>query len=265
MAMRSWMMMAMLIFLTACEEAIDRPIAYVDNDLIIVEGVLTNERANHLVKLTRPHAAQNENPEPVSGATVQILAGSNRYTLVEFPGESGHYYTPEFRALTGVTYSLVIQIGEKQFTAQDSAVPVEPLRPLLYRRVNEQFVLTPDDNGRDPHYTTHWLTWKHTNNCQPGEACQAKLIFYNLQNIDVNEIFKPDQEALRFPRFTIVVRKKFSASPAYKEFLRSMLSETQWRGGVFDVQRANVPTNLSAGAIGFFAVSTVVADTTILN
>jgi hypothetical protein len=44
-----------------------------------------------------------------------------------------------------------------------------------------------------------------------------------------------------------------------------VLSETEWRGGAFDVQRENVPTNLSKGAIGFFAVSTVLSDTTIIT
>ena len=62
----------------------------------------------------------------------------------------------------------------------------------------------------------------------------------------------------------MISRKKFSASPAYKAFLRGVLSETEWRGGVFDVERANAPTNLSEGAIGFFAVSTVVSDTTVV-
>ena len=44
-----------------------------------------------------------------------------------------------------------------------------------------------------------------------------------------------------------------------------MLSETEWRGGLFDVKRANVITNLSEGAVGFFAVSTVVTDTTTVD
>jgi hypothetical protein len=40
-----------------------------------------------------------------------------------------------------------------------------------------------------------------------------------------------------------------------------MLMETEWRGGIFDVQHGNVITNLSSGAIGYFAASTVVTDT----
>ena len=55
-------------------------------------------------------------------------------------------------------------------------------------------------------------------------------------------------------------------SSRYQEYLRSLLSETEWRGGVFDVEKANVKTNMSEGAIGFFAVTTVVSDTiTVIN
>jgi hypothetical protein len=44
-----------------------------------------------------------------------------------------------------------------------------------------------------------------------------------------------------------------------------MLSETEWRGGVFDVQRDNVSTNINGGGAGFFAVSTVLKDTMVVN
>ena len=38
--------------------------------------------------------------------------------------------------------------------------------------------------------------------------------------------------------------------------------ESEWRGGLFDVERGNITTNLSEGAIGYFAASTVITDTT---
>jgi hypothetical protein len=89
-------------------------------------------------------------------------------------------------------------------------------------------------------------------------------VYYDLKAIDVSEIYKPGKADFNFPLNTIVIRKRYSVSPSYKAFLRAVLSETEWRGGVFDAQRADVPTNLSQGAIGFFAVSTVVSDTTII-
>jgi hypothetical protein len=63
---------------------------------------------------------------------------------------------------------------------------------------------------------------------------------------------------------TKIIRTKYAVSPAYREFLRSMLSETEWHGGIFDVQPAPVGTNLSDGAIGFFAVTTIVSDTIVI-
>jgi hypothetical protein len=51
---------------------------------------------------------------------------------------------------------------------------------------------------------------------------------------------------------------------AHAAFIRTLLSETEWRGGLFDVQPGNVQTNLSEGAVGYFAVSTVVGDSTII-
>jgi hypothetical protein len=41
--------------------------------------------------------------------------------------------------------------------------------------------------------------------------------------------------------------------------------ETEWSGGVFDVQHGNVNTNLSNGALGFFGVCMVVIDTIVFK
>jgi hypothetical protein len=43
-------------------------------------------------------------------------------------------------------------------------------------------------------------------------------------------------------------------TPEYAEFIREVLQETQWQGGLFNTIPANVPTNLSPGGAGFFAV-----------
>jgi hypothetical protein len=250
---------------TACEEAIDRPPDSANTDLLVVEAVLTNERIRHLVKLTKPYQSQNIIPAPASGAVVTLDDGNQSATLVEFPSGSGHYYTPEFRAVTGVTYTLSISYEGRNFVAHDRAVPVDPLEPLGFRKSGDGYMLTAQPSGQDPYYINHTLTWKHTSACANGSDCTGKVVFYDLKTIDVNEIFKPEKEDFVFPQNTIVIRKKFSVSDGYRTFLRSMLSETEWRGGVFDVQRANVPTNLSAGAVGFFAVSTVVSDTTVVR
>jgi hypothetical protein len=253
-------------FLFGCEETVDLPLASSSTDLIVVEGIVTNEKINHKIKLTKPYLSQNEIAEPIAGAIV-TLAEDNVvvYNLTETPIGSGEYFTPELRAVSGKSYTLKISYNGKEFTAQDSPVPVEPLTPINYYSNQEKYLLTFKESGQDPNFIEYNIDWESTPACTSNLSCKGKLIYYDLKNVDVNELYKPDKTDFYFPLNTTIIRKKYSVSDSYKTFLRSMLTETEWRGGVFDVQRADVPTNLSKGAVGFFAVSTVVTDTTVVK
>ncbi len=255
----------MWALLISCEEVpIDFPLQSQQLNVLVVEGILTNERINHRIRISRPYTTQNGTPVPVAGAIVSITDGTSSVILTEVPAGSGEYFTPQVRAVFGRTYTLYIQYQGKNYFAQDSSVPVEPLQALDYRRVGEQYTLNLYRTGQDPNFIGHQISWSNTPTCTAGITCEGRIVYYDLKTVDVNEIFKPDKAEFNFPVGSIVIRKKYSVSPAYKTFLRSVLSETEWRGGVFDVQRADVATNLSEGAIGFFAVTTVVSDTTIV-
>jgi hypothetical protein len=254
----------MLIFaLVACEEIIDNERSSADPDLIVVEGIITNERLNHKIKLSLPYRDQNGKIKPVSGSLLKITDGEDTVMLTEIPSGSGEYYTPSGRAVFGKTYTLIIEHQGKIFFASDSGEPVAPLPEISFAENNGNFSLINNPSGEEPNFIDHRITWRHTPACE-GE-CEGSVIYYDLKTVDVNEFYKPRNEKFTFPENTIIIRKKFSVSPAFKAYLRAMMSETTWRGGVFDVERDNVPTNLSEGATGFFAVSTVVSDTTIVK
>lgn len=255
---------ALLAF--SCEEPIDKPLQTVDSDLLVVDAVITNEKINHKITLSHPYQSVNGIANPASGATVYLIEGNSVvYNTFEFPASSGVYYTEELVAVFGKPYTLLVQYQGENFTAQSGSVPVEPLPTFEYERVTDDYYrLIINDSGSDPNFVDYTVTWKTTSFCQPGDLCAGRVVHYDLKTIDVNELFKPDQADFVFPVGSIVIRKKYSVSPDYKNFLRSVLSETQWRGGVFDVQRANPVSNLSDGAIGYFAVASVVSDTTII-
>lgn len=264
--MKGFRFFMIILFLTiACEERIDLSSSPEDTGLLVVEGVLTNERKNHLVKLSLPYKAQNGKSQPATGALVWVTEDNTLYPLTEFPTGSGNYYTPDMRAVTGKSYTLTIQYNGREYSAADSPVPVQPLRGLKYSDTNEGYKLTLDPEGDDANYIEHTFSWENTPACVAGTSCAGKIIYYDLKTIDVNELYKPEKEPFYFPKQTTVVRRKYSVSPAYRAFLRSVLSETEWRGGVFDVQQSNALTNLSEGAIGFFAVCSVVSDSTVVQ
>ncbi len=254
----------LLIFLTfSCEERFDAELPTEDIGLLAVEAVLTNENISHKVRLSFPYQQLNGQPTPASGALVQVAeGGSTVYPFTEDPLNPGEYYSTPFRAVFGVSYALQIILNGNSYLAQDSSVPVGPLSPLDYRNVDGQYELVLVETGSEPYYIDHEISWQNTSACEPGNLCEGRQVFYDLKSIDVNETFKPGKTPFLFPAGSQIIRRKYSVSPAYRLFLRAVLSETEWRGGPFDVDRANPATNLSAGATGFFAVTTVVSDTT---
>ena len=80
--------------LFACEESFQSTNVYQQADLIVVEGVMTNEKKNHEVSLSRIYLNQNGVSATVSGADVIIVSGDSTFTLTETPAGSGKYVTP---------------------------------------------------------------------------------------------------------------------------------------------------------------------------
>lgn len=266
--MNRFILCLLVVTLFSCsEEKFDKPLKTIDSDLLVVEGVLTNEKMSHVIKLSHPYQNLNGEAKTVSGAIVSIFEGNEKvYSVLETPMGSGNYLTEEMTAVFGKKYTLLIQYQGKNFFAVASSVPVEPMNKLQYNKGGDEwYQLQLNDSGSDPNYIDYHISWTNTPECQSGTLCEGRMIYYDLKTVDINSLFKPDKENFLFPVNAIVIRKKYSVSQEYKAYLRSALSETEWRGGAFDVQRENIPTNLSEGAIGFFAVSTVLSDTTIIT
>lgn len=251
--------------MVACEEASNLTPDTQPTGYVVVEGILTNELKSHSIRLTHTYETLNKKPVAISGAAVTLSDGISLISLAEVVAGSGEYLTPPMRAVVGRTYIVTITFQGKQYTAQDSPVGVEPLAAIKMHATGDQYELDLSPSGEQPNFIEHSISWAGTPSCQSSNDCQGRLIFYDLKTTDVNDIFKPGKATFTLPRGSVIIRRKHSVSEGYRAFLRSMLSETEWRGGVFDVQRANVSTNLSAGAIGFFAVSTVVSDTTVVQ
>ncbi len=257
-------------FTLGCEEQIAWPLNNQNSDLIVVEGVLTNEKKQHVIKLSKPYVEQNLVPEIISGAilTIKEIDTNNITThlLTESPTHSGTYLTDSIRAVTDKSYTLTILHNNKSYEASDTQPPTEPMLVIDYSlKTDSTYILNFNTSGDTPNYIKHYLNWQGTDGCAISKACEAALIFYDLKTVDINQQFAPNQEVVEFPKGTIIIRKKYSVSNAYQEYLRGMLFETAWRGGLFDVYQANAASNLSEGAIGFFAVSTVLSDTTIIK
>jgi hypothetical protein len=172
------------------------------------------------------------------------------------------------QAVVDKSYLLYIRLDGHEYSAAAFMEPVSPIKPLSYKLVNQESQLYEINfqDSDEPSKKEYWISWGHLPGYGdlPLNETLARTYHYTLESIDVNQLFKPDKDNIRFPTGSVVLRRKYSMSAAQQEFYRTFLSETQWRGSPFDIQKANVTTNLSEGAVGFFSVSAVVSDTTLI-
>lgn len=252
--------------LVSCDEQVDWELQYLEEDLLVVEGKISSEHKRHQVKVSRPVYGMNGEPEAVPGAQLDFFDGRQRFSLSEDPSRPGIYLTDSsFAAQPGQFYQLRIQHGDKRIRAVSFMVEVAPFQRINVHRVQadpplfEAFIT----DSEEPSIVRLELDWSHVRGYEdlPDSATHAVIYHYSLNSVDVNEIFKPAQEHVRFPPGTIVFREKESVSPWYAEYLRGMLSETNWRGGMFDVLPGNARTNMEGSAIGFFTAADILRDT----
>lgn len=254
----------------SCTEEIDWDLKYMEEDLLVVEGKITNEVKSHEVKLTLPVFEMNQTPRFVSGAVVEINDGRMVHTLREDPARPGIYRTaPDFAAEVNRFYQLRIRYRGRTVKGLTQAKPVDEFQKMRLARVQEQPPLyrATISNSNNPAIVRLELDWSHVEGYDtlPASRNHALIYHYTLNSVDVNRFFSPDQEEVLFPPGTIVFREKESVPPGYEDFLRGMLSETDWRGGIFDVLPGNAQTNMSEGAIGYFTAATVIRDTIIVE
>jgi hypothetical protein len=252
------------VWLIACEEPVDwnTPEGI---PVLTVDGMITNEQTKPQVILKWSSPFLDGNFPAASGATVLITDLDTICYLPESSLNPGHYNTQgNVQGVLNKTYYLRINLNGRTYSASTSMVPVTPMTEMMIRPSGNNdslYTLVPQESDI-PAMIEYRLDWSDVTGYDtlPPEKNHAFLRYFTLQNIDANAIFKPTEEEIFFPRGTKIVRKKYALSPGYQEYWRTLLSETAWRGSIFDVEPGNIATNLSEGATGYFAACTVLSD-----
>jgi hypothetical protein len=229
----------------------------------VVDCIITNELKYQELRLYQSADTMNTMPAGISGASIVLSDGTNTMEFGEDAFEAGRYVSEApFRAAAGNRYRLTVTYGGISDTAYASMTAVTPL---------EQFEIVPYDSlsrfifhsGSQPSMTEVCYDWSDAEvYCEKYGSCKASEVFYTLDNIDISKQFAPDKQIIPFPENTRIIRRKYSLSDDHQRFIRSLLLETDWRGGLFDTEQGNVPTNFSHGVRGWFAACMVVSDTT---
>lgn len=261
----SWVIFATFLFMISCESEYTWNIKSSDKKALIVDGIITNEYKPQCIKLSLLNNDLNMPYSAVSGAAVNVNNGTSTYTFSESVTEPGSYYSNAFQGVIGKTYTLQINYLTNTYTASAKMVPITALDSVKLISKDNLFKYNHTKYG-DPAMIEVYLDWSASPGyCATYGSCSALETFYILYNVDINSEIRPDHEIIYFPKGTRIIRRKYSLTEEHQAFLRSLLIETEWKGGVFDVQEGNVTTNLSAGALGYFGACTVLSDTTFVK
>lgn len=257
-----------IIFLSAsCEDPINWPMDENITPRLVVEGLITNNPDLNYVRLSLPVSSPNQESTPIQGATVILLTSGGNEQFLESITEPGHYITgSEITGVVGEGYRLYINIGGYEFLSDPVwMVPVSQLKELRFYEVGFRpgfYAINPAESNEASFIEYHV---KYENPEIPGDTLNNLFYSYTLRTIDVNQFFKPDDEWLIFPEGAMVIRTKYSLAPDHERFIRGLLSETEWKGGWFDLSPGNLHTNMSAGAVGYFGGCSVLRDTIYLQ
>jgi len=262
---RSLAVMMVVLAFQGCVKEVSWPVKENTPGKIVVEAVLTDEAGPQKVVLSYPVAQLNQVPEPATGATVIVSDGDSAWTLTENPAGSGNYRTPPgFSAQMGKIHTLRISLNGKIYSAKASmaAGSYFPEVKCLKNEGNDLYHVDWVANAFSTASPAMWeliLDWSKVEGYTRLDSMQthARMLFYTLPTLDVSQVFAPVMESVNFPAGTIITERRYSITPEYAEFIREPLLETSWTGGLFNTAAADVTTNLSGGACGFFAVCAV--------
>jgi hypothetical protein len=255
----------LILLLASCEEKTSWELGS-SEIFAVADCILTNELKPQELRLYRSSEKLNELPAGISGAIIEISDGRQTIKFTENGNEPGHYVSVvPFRATAGITYRLTLSLGEKADTAYAQMTGITPLDKIEIAPKDSLFRLIYHES-QEASMMEVFYDWSAIPEfCSSYGAYGASEVFYTLDNIDAEKIFAPDRQVIAFPEKTRIIRKKYSLSPAHQQFVRVLLLETEWRGGLFDAEQGNVPTNFNHGIRGWFGACMVVSDTTFLN
>ena len=248
----------------SCEEQVDWDFQSQENGVLVVDAIITDEFKKQEVFLSLSYDELNGQPTPVTNASIRMTDGLNSVEFLPDWNNPGNYLSRfPFSAQLHVPYTLEIDWNGSNYRAENSMVEVLPFNKLTFNKAGGTDSLQLGEVA--PLYLPYEqamyeviVYWAHLVDTRPA---WAQFFFYTFNTLDVSEIFRPEKETISFPKGSIVIQKKYSLNPEFAAYLRALLMETEWQGGVFDEASSSLPTNISNGGLGFFAVCAVRSDT----
>jgi hypothetical protein len=251
------------------------------NNLLVVEGSISNENKQHQVTLTRTSKLNDLTVIPEKGATVQLQIG-NGITLPLTESKPGVYLTPTFSGVVGTTYKLLISTSDKK-TYASKEVTLKETPPIgqvyaKYPAYNAagvkgiQIYLDAEDVSNK----TQFYRWEYEETYEIKTPFPSKFVWlggnnitYRLQavdncwasdtssNVNIKSTkgflnarvtaqpikFIPATSPEMVLKYSILIKQYALSEDAYL-FWQQLQSVNETQGSLYDIQPGEVPGNL---------------------
>ncbi|MFK7807107.1 MAG: DUF4249 family protein [Saprospiraceae bacterium] len=235
-----------------------------ENGKLVVESILTTERKIQQIRLSLSQDSLNAKPTTVSGAVVKVSNQENDFIFSESANQAGTYQISQPAAVAPNTvYTLTIDWNGETYTAENQLVAVGTIGELTFDRINNSDSMRLGNppgvlalnNQAMYEFNIDW------SEISGSDSSKAQQVFYSFNTLDVNGLFRPESAPVVFPEGSRVIVKKYGLNDGFAAYLRALVMEVEWQGGLFDEASASLPTNISNGGLGYFAVCRVRVDT----
>lgn len=256
-------------------------------DLLVVDGELTNLTGPYKVNLSRSYKFQEKIGDPVTGAQVKIIESTGREVVLHEISD-GTYSTVDttFRGVVGNSYKLQIRLGEEVYESAFETLN----RPIAIDKVYWEYKEQDPQKGgiqmlldtHDPENSTHYYAWKYDETWKfivPIDVLahpEWKVCYAQSHSTDFNIATSArrnndiiERQPLRFfneatnrlyIRYTTLVRQYALSESAYK-FFKDLITVNQNQGSLFDPIPGSLIGNMSnlshkeIPVLGYFLVA----------
>ena len=253
-------LVALLVY-SGCSEKIELELN-TSNTRLVVEGQITDRPGHYGVKLSLSTSYfYNQAPPAVEDAVVSLSDGSQQWQLSQ--ESPGYYALPGgFAGVAGNTYRLSIEYEGETYEASSlmlAAPAVDSLSLLPHPALEGRDFLMV--HFQDPPGTQDFYIWYVYMNGELLTDSINEVIFGDDQGLNGQAISAPVyllESGEEAPVAGDVLRvEQYRVSEDYYQFLIALRRNQGTTGGPFTGPPANVPGNLSNGALGFFLAASV--------
>ncbi len=259
--MKNIIYIAAILLVAGCTEKIPLDLNDEGFDRLVVDGLITDRMEAHTVNLTKTTSYfENQAAPRATGATVTISDGTTTHVLSETA--PGVYQTsPNVQGEIGKTYTLTINYEGEEYRATSLLDTVPHIDSVATEWHDPGF-------GDEPHYDLFmWVNelagvgnYYMFKTYRNGESLSDTLFtrtFVTDEFVDGNYIANWQFDYIDAEVGDSIDVEIYSISKEMYDVFLAIMLETEWSGGLFDAPPANVPSNVSNGALGVFGAAAV--------